>query len=330
LPPMCRARGAFRVHAQFSVPRFGGRIGSIDIDRVDSRYALGVTDNGFYFLYDVLQASSAWCLCLREATVLSCACFLAYDRGLFVTGSYDHYLRIYDTESPREPVNAPIDLGHCINGCDFNGLRPVVAAALDDGLTRLFDLREDVNLAQLSTHSGDDVTAVRWVPGSDSGLAVGDAGGRVILYDIRSPQRPFRLAWSRGVDGEPEDNAHESGIVGLEFAGPHRLGTPDEGGLLRQWDIDSGTASWRQVCVDAPRGSRRVGFFVLDGRVFAPSGNAVVDVDRNEGMVGHMRRVTWVARYPEGFVSASEDAFLCVWRAGEAAQGPEDESDWSD
>ena len=325
-----------RVAAQFSRSCFRGPINSVDCDSRDRRWVLGVTESGHYFLYDTLALKPKWCHNVGSMALLTCGCFAPHDPSKFVTTSYDQYLRMYDTSSPKKTFRDPLDCGHSIHGCAFNTEEPILAAALDSGSVRIVDIRERVNLIQVETGHTSTISAVTWLPRSKNTVIAGDRRGRVFVFDIRSSQKPYELGRNRtsidAEDAEDATHAHQFAVVALEF---DDLGTNlyslDNRGVLRQWDISQGLSTGRETRLRGNGERRRMArMCFFDGDLLAPSENFVVKVKSGENLPGHIRDVTWLAATNEGFVSAGADSYICVWRREHEMPAVADESDWTD
>jgi WD40 repeat protein len=242
-------------------------------------------------------------------------------------------VRLYDTNAAKAPFTAPVDFGWSVFSCDFNCASPVVAAALEGGVCRLWDIRADVNLRALDTTFDDDLRIARWSPVSEHMLAVGDSSGRVVLFDIRQERAPYFFGqWKRAIDDGDQSNAHEHGIIGLVFAANGRtLHSLDSAGVLRVWDVDLGLSTLEQHRMDLTgERQRKLEICIFENDVLVPIKNSIMNVQKGDVYVGHMKDVRGVAAHSDGFVSCGSDRFLCVWRRKEDVNVPEDHSDWSD
>eukprot|EP00697_Spironema_sp_BW2_P017445 gnl/Spiro4/9133_TR4809_c0_g1_i1.p1 gnl/Spiro4/9133_TR4809_c0_g1~~gnl/Spiro4/9133_TR4809_c0_g1_i1.p1 ORF type:complete len:390 (+),score=80.45 gnl/Spiro4/9133_TR4809_c0_g1_i1:195-1364(+) len=106
------------------------------------------------------------------------------DSGLFVTGSMDHQVGVWDSES-MQPVYM-FDLSEkvfnvALSPCATHAL---IAVATRDSRVRLCDLATGGFTHTLSGHSGS-VTSVDWSPAHEFLLATGGIDGVVRLWDIR-------------------------------------------------------------------------------------------------------------------------------------------------
>jgi WD40 repeat protein len=188
-------------------------------------------------------------------------------------------------------------------------------------------------LRALDTTFEEDVRIVRWSPTNENILAMGDAEGRVVLFDIRHDRQPyFFRQWKRVIDDDDQSNAHEHGIVGLTFTPNGRtLYSVDSNGIVRAWDVDRGLSTLEEHKIDitGPR-QRKLEICIFENDLLVPVKNSVCNVQKGDAHVGHVKDVLGVAAYSDGFVTCGADRFLCVWKRRKDVQMQDDQSDWSD
>ncbi|TKX25259.1 putative DNA excision repair protein ckn1 [Elsinoe australis] len=134
--------------------------------------------------------------------------FYPFDSMAFLSSSYDHFLRLYSSETLA--CSAAFDLSSVIYS---HALSPVashllVACATQHPAVRLVDLKSGASTHSLAGHGGA-VMSVAWHPKSEHLLVSGATDGSVRVWDIR------RSASSLGVLNM-DDN---TGIVGLSSIG---------------------------------------------------------------------------------------------------------------
>ncbi|EGW31495.1 uncharacterized protein SPAPADRAFT_67550 [Spathaspora passalidarum NRRL Y-27907] len=107
-----------------------------------------------------------------------------YDTGMFVSASFDHFVKIWDTNE-LTPVH-DFDLESRIYAIDIcrNETNSLVAAASDSPFIRLLDLRSASSSHTLSGHKGKTLS-VKWHPINPHLLASGGYDGEVKVWDIR-------------------------------------------------------------------------------------------------------------------------------------------------
>ena len=195
-------------------------------------------------------------------------------------------------------------------------------------------MRESVNLHSLDTSHNADVKTVEWSPDSEYLIACGDTEGNLLLFDIRNGKKPYQYGWWRLKIGDDSDSiAHETSIVGLSFSPNGRtLYSLDDGGLLRQWNVDSGLSTAVEYKLDfTSKRNRRIGFCISDKEdIFVPVENTILNIAKREKMIGHLKPVTAVAKSADGIISVALDQYLCVWKKTNDIHIENDASDWSD
>lgn len=108
------------------------------------------------------------------------------DSGLFVSSSFDHCVKIWDSEN-CEPVYS-FDLDHRIYSIDMSSLseqNSLIATATDHPLLRLIDIRTSSSTHTLQGHQSGGVLSVKWSPTVPYILASGGSDGTVRIWDIR-------------------------------------------------------------------------------------------------------------------------------------------------
>ena len=110
--------------------------------------------------------------------------FYPFDSLAFLSSSYDHTLKIYDSQSLTP--SASFDLNSVVYS---HALSPIadhllVACATQHAAVRLVDLRTGAAAHSLSGHQGA-VLSVAWSPEHQHILASGGSDGTVRLWDIR-------------------------------------------------------------------------------------------------------------------------------------------------
>ena len=322
----------YQVFSQFSSKKFHGSINSVDCDTVEKRFALCVTENGYYFIYDTFRGLCKILHHTKKESILTDGRWRKNDKQFFCCTSLDQKLRYFDIVDAKKPLHE-YELFSRSHGCSFNYKAPIIAAALNNNSVRLIDTRQSINLHALSNKYESGVRAVEWSPSSEYNLAFGDNDGHLIYYDTRQPKEPYEFGWWKTyIDEDNDSAAHDSPVLGLAFAKNGRtFYSFDNEGFVKQWDTDTGLTTMTQFRLDKePLRKRRYGICVIGNDILVPERNAIVNFHKRQKMSGHMKDVTALVENYDGFVSVSQDMYLCVWKHRNYILINDDVSDWSD
>ena len=163
-----------------------------------------------------------------------------HDTGIFVSGSMDGNVRVWDTN--RLEVVETFDGFGAVYAHDVS---PAALVAVGSRLTDviLCDLRTGSRAHRLRGHRGA-VVALQWAPGREYQLATAGSDARVLLWDIRRARsclRSFDQHNGETVSSLDTITAHNAAVNGLVYTsdGQH-LVTSGRDGRARLWDADTG------------------------------------------------------------------------------------------
>ncbi|KAK9477793.1 WD40-repeat-containing domain protein [Lipomyces japonicus] len=109
-----------------------------------------------------------------------------FDTGMFITGSHDQTVKVWDAPSLTEAYT--FELGARVNAHAVSDVAHhvgLVACGVDAAAIRLLDLRSSSAAHMLQGHEGVSVNAVKWSPVNEFVLASGGSDGTVRVWDVR-------------------------------------------------------------------------------------------------------------------------------------------------
>lgn len=105
-----------------------------------------------------------------------------YDTGMFVSSSFDHTIKVWDTNELCSVHT--FNLNNRVYSVDLNGPKSLVAAASDQPFIRILDVRSTSSAHTLKGHKGKTLS-VKWHPLNEHLLASGGYDGQAKIWDIR-------------------------------------------------------------------------------------------------------------------------------------------------
>lgn len=178
-----------------------GSINSLQVDLTEGRYLLSSASDTSVAVYDVQRATDydeSGLIAKHKHILLvdkqheqghkyaiSTAIWYPIDTGLFITGSYDHYVNVWDTNTTQVVINfkmpgkvyktamSPVATSHML-----------IAAGTEDVQVRLCDISSGAFAHTLSGHR-DGVMSVEWSASSEWVLVTGGCDGAIRFWDIR-------------------------------------------------------------------------------------------------------------------------------------------------
>ncbi|EGV65047.1 hypothetical protein PSN45_004923 [Yamadazyma tenuis] len=113
---------------------------------------------------------------------VSCIQWWPVDTGMFVSGSFDHTIKVWDTNELS--VAYEFNLNNRVYSFDTNYENTLIATASDQPFIRLLDLRSASSAHTLTGHK-EKTLCVKWHPRNPNLLASGGFDGEVKVWDIR-------------------------------------------------------------------------------------------------------------------------------------------------
>ncbi|CAK7347424.1 unnamed protein product [Dovyalis caffra] len=181
-----------------------GSVNSLQVDLTEGRYLLSGASDASASVFDIQRATdfegvgegasiakhrSLFSIDKQHQNghkfAITSAIWYPIDTGLFVTGSYDHYIKVWDTNSTQMVMNfkmpgkvyrtamSPVATTHML-----------IAAGTEDVQVRLCDIASGAFAHTLSGHR-DGVMTVEWSTSSEWILVTGGCDGAIRFWDIR-------------------------------------------------------------------------------------------------------------------------------------------------
>ncbi|XP_021759506.1 DNA excision repair protein ERCC-8-like isoform X3 [Chenopodium quinoa] len=176
-----------------------GAVNSLQVDLTEGRYLLSAASDASAAVFDVQRAFEVGGSVARHKSLfvidkehqqghkyaVSSATWYPIDTGLFITGSYDHHINVWDTNTTQVVMNfkmpgkvyktamSPIATSHML-----------IASGTEDVQVRLCDIASGAFAHTLSGHR-DGVMAVEWSTSSEWILMTGGCDGAIRYWDIR-------------------------------------------------------------------------------------------------------------------------------------------------
>lgn len=194
-------------------------VNCLTIDRFEGRYMLSGGADSSIILWDLESVQNTVKRCIYKPAAksgksasshkfgITHLSFYPFDSQAFLSTSYDHTLKIYDTETLAPSASFNLDSVVYSHSLSPIADHLLVACASQHSSIRLVDLRSGASAHSLAGHQGA-VLSVAWSPTEEYILASGGSDGTVRLWDVR------RSAGSLGVM-DLEDSVGAGGEDGL-------------------------------------------------------------------------------------------------------------------
>lgn len=178
-----------------------GSINSLQVDLTEGRYLLSGAADASVAVYDIQRASdhhgNGWIAKHSPTFVvdkrhenghkyaISTAIWYPIDTGLFITGSYDHHVNVWDTNTTQVIMN--FIMPGKVYRTAMSSLATshmLIATGTEDVQVRLCDIASGAFSHTLSGHR-DGVMSVEWSTSSEWVLITGGCDGAIRFWDIR-------------------------------------------------------------------------------------------------------------------------------------------------
>ncbi|KAL6983012.1 WD repeat-containing protein ATCSA-1 [Sarracenia purpurea var. burkii] len=178
-----------------------GAVNSLQVDLTEGRYLLSGASDASVAIYDVQQATDyegGGFVAKHKPLIvidkqhqhghkyaISSAIWYPIDTGLFITGSYDHYINVWDTNTAQVVMN--FKMPGKVYRTAMSSLATshmLIAAGTEDVQVRLCDVSSGAFSHTLSGHR-DGVMTVEWSTSSEWVLLTGGCDGAIRFWDIR-------------------------------------------------------------------------------------------------------------------------------------------------
>ncbi|XP_022772919.1 DNA excision repair protein ERCC-8-like isoform X2 [Durio zibethinus] len=178
-----------------------GSINSLQVDLTEGRYLLSGASDASAAIYDIQRATNYegnGLIAKHKSIVsvdkqhekghkyaISSAIWYPVDTGLFITGSYDHNIKVWDTNTTKVVMN--FKMPGKVYRTAMSTLATshmLIAAGTEDVQVRLCDIASGAFAHTLSGHR-DGVMTVEWSTSSEWVLITGGCDGAIRFWDIR-------------------------------------------------------------------------------------------------------------------------------------------------
>ncbi|KAL6504586.1 WD repeat-containing protein ATCSA-1 [Orobanche hederae] len=178
-----------------------GSVNSLQVDLTEGRYLLAGSSDATVAVYDIQRPTyyEGRGLIAKHHSLfvvnkqhehghkfaISSAIWYPIDTGLFVTGSYDHHINVWDTNTTQVVMNFKMP-GKVYRNSMSSVARShmLIAAGTEDVQVRLCDIASGAFAHTLSGHR-DGVMSVEWSTSSEWVLVTGGCDGAIRFWDIR-------------------------------------------------------------------------------------------------------------------------------------------------
>ncbi|BBM97539.1 DNA excision repair protein ERCC-8 [Marchantia polymorpha subsp. ruderalis] len=183
------------------VSDYDGGINNLQVDRTEGRYLLAGSSDGSVGCYDTLHRTSVESHSrshIHDAIfkvdrrnprghkyAVSSVQWYPVDTGLFVTGSFDHHVNVWDTNNLQAELQFDMPgKVHSVSMSQVATSHMLIAVGSEDPMVRLCDIATGACTHTLVGHR-DAVLAVQWSISCEWTLYTGSCDGAIRFWDIR-------------------------------------------------------------------------------------------------------------------------------------------------
>lgn len=348
----------------------------MDLDAIEKRFLLACSSDAVIGIYDAVgpipdgQGEDAMRLLTHihkdspgaHTQFVSSVCWYPIDNGIFVSGSYDSHVKIWDANALEAVLMFEMEgtvLGTSMSKIANSHCLIAVHGSMKD--VTLCDLQSGGSSHKLIGHSAA-VYSCAWSVSSEWELITGGKDGQLRLWDIRRPgtrhvfnmnntKYDMHMSLMHAGHGLPSSSqqaakAHSHWVIGCT-ASPNGLFWVSTGNdrTIRLWDVETKMSLTRHCEKKCSKSKFPRGISMSeDGRaLFHPSDNSIQILSAQDGRKigsldgGHFGQVhscLWNDKREELY-SCGADRSLLVWRPKishfDSHQGIESDTDaWSD
>ncbi|KAF9600686.1 hypothetical protein IFM89_011357 [Coptis chinensis] len=358
-----------------------GAVNSLQVDLTDGRYLLAGASDGSAAVYDIQCAAryEGGGLVAKHESIfvvdkqheqghkyaVSSAVWYPIDTGLFVTGSFDHYVNVWDTNTTQVVMNFKMP-GKVYRTAMSSVAKShmLIATGTEDVQVRLCDIASGAFTHTLSGHRGKMMVSgstSNSIPGSQSSFpkarmlhkkaAYGNGTKHTSTTHKNKGSTSQRLHPGM-LSSHDRATAHYGAVIGLKVCEDSMyLLSAGSDSRLRLWDIESGCNTLVNFEATRLQTSKGIQLAVTQGSslVFVPCMSAVKAFDVWSGRTfltfrGHYENVNccWFSSQDQELYTGSNDRQILVWspsrsvhaevdeRGGEALMSTSDQDNWSD
>lgn len=232
---------------------------TLDLD-AEGRYLLSGCSDGSIYIHDLYNFTGSPSFTANVEQIIAKTHKYAHkfstesvqwypqDSGLFITGSMDKSLKIWDSNHMRPVETVKFDSRiYQVHMSTNSASKCLIAVAGTESIVRLVDLTTGSCTHELRGHESSVLTC-RWSPREEYILATGGCDGRIILWDTRAANIALRILDNNNgqttkdkIKPQTKKKPHTNGVNGLCFtANGYNLISLGWDATAKLWTVPSG------------------------------------------------------------------------------------------